>query len=350
MANLRANKIVGIGSTNAGTTFDGPISLNTQGYMYFPTGVTTDRGRGRGFYMLGYFGTPSASTGKRIDYINIQSEGNSVKFGDLTTNRYTLGAGANSVRGLFTGGYQDGLSPDTDVNTIEFITIATTGNAQDFGDRTQVGRQVSTASNDIRCVMASAKTPAGNQDTIDFVQFSTTGNATGFGDLTSARTSMVMACNSTTRGIFSGGYQPSPVNAAINTMEYITFATTGNGTNFGDLTSAARNSSGGTASSSTRGLIGLGYVAPARTNRIDFCTIATTGDATDFGDLTHVRNNYGSLSNSNRGVFLGGNDPFVNTIDFVLIASTGDATHFGDVSIGVSGLGAAGSNCHGGLS
>ena len=54
MANLRANKIVGIGSTDAGLTFNGPISLNTQGYMYFPTGVTTDRGRGRGFYMLGY--------------------------------------------------------------------------------------------------------------------------------------------------------------------------------------------------------------------------------------------------------------------------------------------------------
>ena len=47
MANLRANKIVGIGSTDAGVTFDGPISLNTQGYMYFPTGVTSERGRGR---------------------------------------------------------------------------------------------------------------------------------------------------------------------------------------------------------------------------------------------------------------------------------------------------------------
>ena len=47
MANLRANKIVGIGSTDAGVIFDGPISLNTQGYMYFPTGNTTDRGRGR---------------------------------------------------------------------------------------------------------------------------------------------------------------------------------------------------------------------------------------------------------------------------------------------------------------
>ena len=51
MANLRANKIVGIGSTDAGVTFDGPISLNTQGYMQFPPGNTTDRGRGRAVFM-----------------------------------------------------------------------------------------------------------------------------------------------------------------------------------------------------------------------------------------------------------------------------------------------------------
>ena len=350
MANLRANKIVGIGSTDAGTNFDGPISLNTQGYMYFSTGVTTDRGRGRGFYMLGYNGTPSASASARIDYINIQSQGNTIRFGDLTTNRYTIGAGANSTRGLFTGGYQDGLSPDTDVNAIEYITIATEGNAIDFGDRTEVGRLPACASNDTRCVMASAKTGAGNQDTIDFVTIATTGNATGFGDLTSARTSMCMSCNSTTRGIFSGGYQPSPVTAAINTIEFITFATTGNGSDFGDLTSAAQSSSGGTASSSTRGLIGLGFVSPARVNTIDFITIATTGDAADFGDLTLVRQAYGSVSNSTRGVFLGGSDPYTNTIDFVLIASTGDATEFGDVSVTQSGNGAAGSDSHGGLS
>ena len=53
MANLRANKIVGIGSTDAGVTFNGPISLNTQGYMYFPTGKTTDRGRGRAIFAGG---------------------------------------------------------------------------------------------------------------------------------------------------------------------------------------------------------------------------------------------------------------------------------------------------------
>ena len=347
MATLKVNTVSGIGTE--GTVFDGGLKFRSKNYMTLPKGDTTQRGRGRGVYMLGYSGTPAAGNNDRIDYINIQSQGNSIRFGSLTANRYTLGAGANSVRCLFTGGYVEGNSPDTDVNIIEFVTIATEGNATDFGDRTQVGRLPACASNDTRCVMASAKTGAGNQDTIDFVEFATTGNATGFGDLTSARASMCMSCNSTTRGIFSGGYQPSPVSAAINTIEFITFASISNATDFGDLTSAARNSTGGTASSSTRGLIGLGFVSPARVNTIDFVTIASQGNAADFGDLTLVRNNYGSLSNSTRGVFLGGNDPYTNTIDFVLIASTGDATEFGDVSVTQSGLGAAGSDSHGGL-
>ena len=115
------------------------------------------------------------------------------------------------------------------------------------------------------------------------------------------------------------------------------------------MTSAAKNSSGGTASSSTRGLIGLGFVSPARVNTIDFVTIASTGDASDFGDLTLVRQAYGSVSNSTRGVFLGGSDPYTNTIDFVTISTTGNASEFGDVSVTQSGNGAAGSDSHGGL-
>ena len=348
MAILKVDTISGIGTE--GPVFEGDIEFTSQNFLTLPKGDTIQRGRGRGVYMLGYSGTPAGGNNDRIDYINIQSQGNSIRFGSLTANRYTLGAGANSVRCLFTGGYVQGNSPDTDVNIIEFVTIATEGNATDFGDRTQVGRLPACASNDTRCVMASAKTGAGNQDTIDFVEFATTGNATGFGDLTSARTSMCMSCNSTTRGIFSGGYQPSPVSAAINTIEFITFASISDATDFGDLTSAARNSTGGTASSSTRGLIGLGFVSPAQTNRIDFVTIASQGDAVDFGDLTLVRNNYGSLSNSTRGIFLGGNDPYTNRIDFVTIATTGDASDFGDVSVTQSGLGAAGSDSHGGLS
>ena len=336
---------------DAGNTFGGPIRQSSEGYVYFPTGRTEERGRGRGFYMLGYFGTPSASSGKRIDYINIQSQGNSIRFGDLTVNRYTMGAGANSTRGLFTGGYQDGLSPDTDVNAIEFITIATEGNAVDFGDRIQVGRAPACASNDTRCVMASAFTPAGYQDTIDFVTIASIGNASDFGDLSTARAGMSMSCNSTTRGIFNGGYQPAPSTIRVNNMEFITFATTGNSQDFGDLTDDSQSTFGGTASSSTRGLIGLGYVHPAVVNSVDFCTIATLGNAQDFGDLSAAKQTYGSCSNSIRGLFLGGQTPsYINNIDMVSIATTGDATDFGDVNVGVTASGAAGSDSHGGLS
>ena len=347
----KAPKIIPPYGTDAGNTFDGAISMNSSSYMYFPTGRTEEKGRGRGFYMLGYHGTPGASPGKRIDYVNIQSQGNSITFGNLTANRYTMGAGASSTRGLFTGGYVEGNSPDTDVNIIEFITIATEGDAIDFGDRTQVGRVPACASNDTRCVMASAFTPSGYQNTIDFVTIASIGNASNFGDLSSARAGMSMSCNSTTRGIFNGGYAPSPLTARLNTMEYITFATTGNVTDFGDLTDDSQSTTGGTASSSTRGLIGLGYVHPTRSNAVDFCTIATTGNAQDFGDLTAAKQSYGSCSNSTRGLFFGGQTPtYINNIDMVIISTTGDATDFGDVTIGVTAIGAAGSDSHGGLS
>ena len=348
MAILKVDTISGIGTE--GPVFEGDIEFTSQNFLTLPKGDTTQRGRGRGFYMLGYNGTPSASASARIDYINIQSQGNTIRFGDLTTNRYTLGAGANATRGLFTGGYQDGLSPDTDVNAIEYITIATEGNAIDFGDRTQVGRLPACASNDTRCVMASAFTPVGYQNTIDFVTFSTIGNASDFGDLTTARAGMSMSCNSTTRGIFNGGYQPAPSTIRVNNMEYVTIATAGNTTDFGDLTDDSQNTSGGTSSSATRGLICLGYVHPALVNSIDFCTIATTGNAQDFGDLTAARQSFGSCSNLTRGTFFGGQTPsYVNNIDTVIIATTGNASDFGDVDVGVTASGAAGSDCHGGL-
>ena len=50
MANLRTNKLVGIGSTDAGVVFDGEIKFNTPNVMYFPTGITSERGRGRGVF------------------------------------------------------------------------------------------------------------------------------------------------------------------------------------------------------------------------------------------------------------------------------------------------------------
>ena len=72
---------------------------------------------------------------------------------------------------------------------------------------------------------------------IDYITISTTGNATDFGDLTVARKNVASPTNSTTRGVFVGGYGGSPA-AIVNTIDYITISTTGNATDFGDLTTA----------------------------------------------------------------------------------------------------------------
>jgi hypothetical protein len=97
-------------------------------------------------------------------------------------------------------------------------------------------------------------------------------------------------------------------------------------------------------------VFGGGEDAPASNNNIlDYVTTATTGNATDFGDLTQARRGTGPGSNSVRGVFMGGSSPSnVNTIDFITIASTGNATDFGDLTKVAAFPGAA-SNGHGGL-
>ena len=52
----------------------------------------------------------------------------------MTINRSTTpGATSNNIRGIFAGGYV----PGSNLNSIDFVTIATTGNASDFGDLTQ---------------------------------------------------------------------------------------------------------------------------------------------------------------------------------------------------------------------
>jgi hypothetical protein len=82
---------------------------------------------------------------------------------------------------------------------------------------------------------------------------------------------------------------------------------------------------------------------------IDFVTIASAGNSTDFGDLTILNSSLGATSSLLRGVFGGGfPGSLVNVIDYVTIASTGNATDFGDLTVARSSLGAC-SNAHGGL-
>ena len=69
------------------------------------------------------------------------------------------------------------------------------------------------------------------QNVIDYRAIDSAGNCSDFGDLTSARES-ISGCSDTVRGIFNGGWTGSE---RLTTIDLITFATTGNATDFGDL-------------------------------------------------------------------------------------------------------------------
>jgi len=285
MANLRANKIVGIGSTDAGVVFDGPIKINTQGHMYFPTGTTEQRGRGRGLIVANYIQPSNYNTS---EYITIQSMGNSIDFGDAAAAVRGQAVFASSTRAVSGSGY---VAP-ANTNVIEFFTIATQSNSTNFGDLNGTSGNY---------------TPISNQ----------------------------------TRGIFAGGYA---YPATFNNIDYVTIATTGNSVDFGGLTTLRADSNRSQVNSSTRGLIAGGYISPTGTNNIEYLTIATLGNSVDFGDLTAGRGNFTGLCSSTRGVFAGGTNPSNNIIDFVTIASTGNATDFGDMFTGNTGASASTSN------
>ena len=187
---------------------------------------------------------------------------------------------------------------------------------------------------------------------IDYLTIAETGNSIDFGDLVSP-TNYGCGTSSTTRGLLIGGYTaPNPQESYYtNRIEFITIATLGDGTDFGDVSISNTNLMSA-ASNATRGLIwGGGGDGSNQVNVIDFVTIATKGNATDFGDMLAATQGGGAMSSPTRCVYYSGNRGSTNVIQFVEIATTGNAADFGDAATGSHGKYShcGFSNGHGGL-
>ena len=95
-------------------------------------------------YIKGNAGGDGNGHQNTIDFILIASEGNAVDFGDTTqTHTELMGSSCNSVRMLIAGGNSPGQSP---MNDIDYITIATAGNGTDYGDLARARRGPSSLS------------------------------------------------------------------------------------------------------------------------------------------------------------------------------------------------------------
>lgn len=85
----------------------------------------------RGLIQLAYNSSYTPLT--QVDYFSLSSSGSASDFGDLTAARSGMKEGtSNSTKGIFAGGYSD--ASGSRVKNIDVFTIATLGNATDFGD------------------------------------------------------------------------------------------------------------------------------------------------------------------------------------------------------------------------
>ena len=266
-----------------------------------------------------------------IEQIMISTTGNSTDFGDLSVGRNSLGSCSSSTRGVFVGG--------STTNVMDFVTFASAENATDFGDLNSTAAGASAASNSTRGIITDA-------DDIRYITIATTGNSVTFGNWGENRDYAGMCANDT-RAVVAGG------NSGNQTTDFVIIATTGSQASFGSISGIYTQLNNGIVSSSTRGVFGGGFSSGVGgdTNTIRYITIASEGSATDFGDLTVSRYGLGSCSSTTRGVFAGGSSGVKhNQIDYITIASTGNATDFGDLTTDETGNITGCSSAHGGLS
>jgi len=311
-------------------------------------GRSVDSSLGARGLFLGGLSPGEAAT---IDYINIASVGNAEDFGDLSGNRRLGAAFASSTRVFAVGGYNGSSS----TNEIEYVTIASTGSRVDFGTNlTNATRTNAGAANATRGLSLGGTAPKSNE--IDYITMASDGSAVGsFGvPIMSPGTAIAQAYGtaSPTRAIFGGGETPG----RINTIQFVTIATLGDVQDFGDLTAAV---SGAAAfGNATRAIFGGGEISPTFQRNMEFVTISSGGNAVKFGDLVQTGGlrQQGSASSSTRGIFAGGSNDTpsastaYNEIQSIEISTEGNAVDFGNLTATKwQIMNGTTSNAHGGL-
>ena len=285
---------------------------------------------------------PNPVITNEIDYYTISTLGNTQDFGDLSTALY--GGGMSGTVASRTRGFLGGSSPNPGNNIIEKLEIATTGSSVNFADMQKKRYANAQHSSQTRGLfMGGYVTPAYDSQ-IDYFTMATQANAIDFGDV-DVNTGYNAGGGNTTRALLLGG-----VNM-VSTVKGVTISTLGDTQDFGTLTNARQAAPGG-CSNSTKVLVAGGNLSPSnsKTGNIESYTTASNGTATSFGTLTASRSyGLGGCGDHVRATFGGGYTPTqVDIIDYVQFSTGGNALDFGDLQSVKRGCTPV-SNGHGGL-
>ena len=250
-----------------------------------------------------------------IDYITIATLGDASDFGDGGSTGKMGAAVGNGTLGIYGG----------DNNVLNQVTIATTANSTDFGDLTGIGGNATACADATRGVWTR-----GN---INYITMASASNATDWGHDRSPNAGDPCAFADTTRGIISGGEAYISGWVDINDIDYITIQTISSATDFGDLTDGKRQLSG--VANDTYGFAIAGYDGSSYLSDIVYVTIQTLGNASDFGNLTQSRTAQNSACGDATRAVLGGGyatSSSTNTIDYFTMGTSGSSSDFGDLT------------------
>ena len=142
-------------------------------------------------------GSPLTSVAvSQIEMVTISNKSNTVNFGDLTMKRGALGGCSNAVRGLFCGGTDWNPGDIGVMNTIDYVTIASAGNATHFGELTVARGFGAATSTQTRALIGGMRYNPAVNNVLDYISMDTGGAAIDFGDLAVARKEVGMTSDS----------------------------------------------------------------------------------------------------------------------------------------------------------
>ena len=237
-----------------------------------------------------------------IDYVTIASAGNTTTFGNLTDNSAYQKSLSNQTRGVNAGGWQPTIS-----DVIDYVTIASTGHAIDFGNlnnddysTNNTGGGPAGGASPTRGVFSGGYINPGtlqSLNVISYITIASKGDAEDFGDMSVSRSHCAQVTSST-RSVVAMGYN-QPANGNYNNMEtseYFTFATLGNSIDFGDTIASGISPAG--VSDCIRGV----WAGGGTGKMIQYVSIATQGNAVDFGDMVTAGGWFDGCSSGHGGL------------------------------------------------
>ena len=197
----------------------------------------------RGLFAGGYNPSMTSANMARVHKIEIATVGAEIDFADLFTGRYSFSSVSNGTRALQLGG---ALGSVVNTDLIDSITISSGGQATRFGNASRNIQQTTSACSSTRGVFAGGgHVPVApsivHTNKMDYITMATEGNAITFGDATVAASQRNNGASSPTRGVFGGGADSA---GNLNVMEYVNIASLGNAIDFGDLSQLQRALSG----------------------------------------------------------------------------------------------------------